>query len=216
LPTILHADWSNRPRTAFRRWTQAVHQVAAIQVGRHRFLACPYRFLAAKRQAKADLSSGRSHDRTAFESFAPDISEQPDPNLTDLFDTRNHGSQRLSASYQHTRHVVVTRTHAHTMRDKGTKALTVVSGEVRAELPRLFLCERPSSIAPRWVKGGRQELECTQSGKESVQLPAVHHCCGANRGRIVSLQSRYSSPFINLSPFFLRNFGPERKHACSF
>ena len=55
LPTILHADWSNRPRTAFRRWTQAVHQVAAIQVGRHRFLACPYRFLAAKRQAKADL-----------------------------------------------------------------------------------------------------------------------------------------------------------------
>ena len=77
-------------------------------------------------------------------------------------------------------------------------------------------CERPSSIAPRWVKGGRQELECTQSGKENVQLPAVHHCCGANRGRIVSLQSRYSSPSINLSPFFLRNFGPERKHACSF
>ena len=54
---ILHDDWSNRPRTAFRRWTQAVHQVAAIQVGRHRFLACPYRFLAAKRQAKAGLSS---------------------------------------------------------------------------------------------------------------------------------------------------------------
>ena len=96
-----------------------------------------------------------------------------------------------------TRHVVVTRMHAHTTRDKGTKALTVVSGEVRAELPRLFLCERPSSIAPRWVKGGRPESECTQSGKESVQLQAVHHCCGANRGRIVSLQSRYSSPFIN-------------------
>ena len=112
----LHADWSNRPRTAFRRWTQAVHQVAAIQVGRHRLLACPYRFLAAKRQAKADLSSGRSHDRTAFESFAPDISEQPDPNLTDLFDTRNHGSQRLSARYQHTRHGVVTRTHVHAAR----------------------------------------------------------------------------------------------------
>ena len=55
LPTILHADWSNRPRTAFQRWTQAVHQVAAIQVGRHRFLACPYRFLAAKRQAKAEI-----------------------------------------------------------------------------------------------------------------------------------------------------------------
>ena len=48
-------DWSNRPRTAFRRWTQAVHQVAAIQVGRHCFLACPYRFLAAKRQAKAEI-----------------------------------------------------------------------------------------------------------------------------------------------------------------
>ena len=111
MPTILQADWSNRPRTAFRRWTQAVHQVAAIQLGRQRFLACLYRFLAAKRQAKADLSSGRSHDRTAFESFAPDISEQPDPNLTDLFDTRNHGSQRLLARYEHTRDVVVTRTH---------------------------------------------------------------------------------------------------------
>ena len=45
----------NRPRTAFRRWTQAVHQVAAIQVGRHRFLTCPYRFLTAKRQAKAKI-----------------------------------------------------------------------------------------------------------------------------------------------------------------
>ena len=45
-------------------------------------------------------------------SFAPDISEQPDPNLTDLFDTRNHGSQRLSARYpEHTRDAVVTRTH---------------------------------------------------------------------------------------------------------
>ena len=33
----------------------AVHQVAAIQVGRHRFLACPYRFLAAIRQAKAEI-----------------------------------------------------------------------------------------------------------------------------------------------------------------
>ena len=132
LPTILHADWSFRPRTAFRRWTQAVHQLAAIQVGRHRFLAYPYRFLAypyrflaAKRQAKAGLSSGHSHDRTAFESFAPDISEQPDPNLTNLFDTRNHGSQRLSARYQHTRDVVVTRTHTHTTRDKGTKARIV-------------------------------------------------------------------------------------------
>ena len=124
MPTILHADWSNRPRTAFRRWTQAVHQVVAIQVGRHRFLGCPFRFLAAKRQAKADLSSGYSHDRTAFESFAPNISEQPE-NLTDLFDTRNHGNQRLSARYRHARDVVVTRTHTHTTRDKGTKALTV-------------------------------------------------------------------------------------------
>ena len=55
LRTILHADWSNRPRTAFRRRTQAVHQVAAIQVGRHLFLACPYRLLTAKRQAKAEI-----------------------------------------------------------------------------------------------------------------------------------------------------------------
>ena len=116
----------NRPRTTFRRWAQAVHQVEAIQVGRHRFLACPYRFLAAKRQAKAGFSSGHSHYRTAFESFAHGISEQPDPNLSDLFDTRNHGRQRLSASYQHTRHVVVTRMHSHATRDKGAKALTVL------------------------------------------------------------------------------------------
>ena len=100
LPTILHADWSNRPRTAFRRWTQAVHQVASIQVGRHHFLACLYRFLTAKGRAEADLSSARSHDRTAFESFAPehsrrcatDTSEQPDTNLTDLFDTWHHAT----------------------------------------------------------------------------------------------------------------------------
>ena len=46
-------------------------------------------------------------------------------NLTGLFGTRNHGSQRFSASYQRTRHVVVTCSHAHTTRDKGTKALTV-------------------------------------------------------------------------------------------
>ena len=50
-----------------------------------------------KASERRDLSSGHSHDRTSFESFAPDISEQPDPNLTDPFDTRNHGSQRLSA-----------------------------------------------------------------------------------------------------------------------
>ena len=99
---------------------------------------------------------------------------------------------------------------------RDTASCRVVSGDVRGELSRLFLCQRPSSIAPRWVKGGRQELECTQSGKESVQLPTVHHCCGANRGRIVSLQSTYSSPFTNLRPSVLRNFGPERKHACSF
>ena len=167
-----------------------------------------WRALTASRRQKdkRGLSSGHSHYKTAFESFAPDISEQPDPTLTDLFDTRNHGSQRLSASYQHTRHVVVTHTHAHTTRDRVTEVLTIISGEVCAELPRLFLCERPSSIAPRWVKGGRQELECTQSEKESVQLLAVHYCCGANRGRIVSLQSRYSSPFINLRAVLNQQF----------
>ena len=58
-------------------------------------------------------------------SFAPDISEQPDPNVTELFDTRYHGSQRLPARYDHTRDVLVTRTHTHTTRDKGIKALTV-------------------------------------------------------------------------------------------
>ena len=111
LPTILHADWSNRPRTAFRRWTQAVHQVAVIQVGRHRFLACPYRFLAAKRQAKAEIFPRAISTTELPSNPSPDISEQPDPNLTDLFDTRNHGSQRLSARYQHTLDVIVTRTH---------------------------------------------------------------------------------------------------------
>ena len=71
------------------------------------------------------LSSGHQHDRTAFESFAPDISERPDQNITDLFDTRNHGSQRLSARYEHTRDVLATRTHTHTTRDTGVETLTV-------------------------------------------------------------------------------------------
>ena len=78
-----------------------------------------------KSKQKQIFPSGRSHYRTTFESFAPDISEQPDPNLTDLFDTRNHGSQRLPARYEHTRNVLVTRTHTHTTRGKGIKALTV-------------------------------------------------------------------------------------------
>ena len=47
----------------------------------------------------------------------PDISEQPDHNLTDFFDKRNHGSQRLSARYEHTPDVLVTRTHTRTTRD---------------------------------------------------------------------------------------------------
>ena len=49
------------------------------------------------------------------------MNEQPDPNLTDLFDTRNHGSQRLSARYEHTRDVLVTRTHTHTQRETRDK-----------------------------------------------------------------------------------------------
>ena len=53
LATTLHADWSNRPRTAFRRWT--VHQVAAIQVGRHRFSGVPLPLPGGKK-----ASEGRS------------------------------------------------------------------------------------------------------------------------------------------------------------
>ena len=105
MPTIIHANWPNRLRTAFRRWTQAVHHVAAIQAGRHRFLACPYHLLAAKRQAKAGLSSGHSHDRIAFESFAPNVQTSS---------THATMAANVSASYQHTQHVVVTRTHART------------------------------------------------------------------------------------------------------
>ena len=69
------------------------------------------------------------------------MNEQPDPNLTDLFDTRNHGSQRLSASYHHTRHVVVTRTHARTynarQRDKSPDSPAMPSragGEINVVL----------------------------------------------------------------------------------
>ena len=139
MPAILHADWSNRPRTAFRRWTQAVHQVAAIQVGRHRLLACPYRFLAAKRQAKAGLSSGHSHYRTAFESFAPehsrlcatDIAEQPDPNITDLFDTWHHATMAANVSQQVTNTHGTWLSHARTFnagqRDKSPDSLTTPS-----------------------------------------------------------------------------------------
>ena len=101
-----HPDWPSRPRTAYQRWTQAVHQVAAIQAGRHRFVAYPYRFLAAKRQAIAGFSSGHLHYRTAFESFAAehsrrcstDISEQPDPNPTDLFDTWHHATMAANVA----------------------------------------------------------------------------------------------------------------------
>ena len=129
LPTILHADWSNRPRTAFRRWTQAVHQVAAIQAGRHRFVVWPYRFLAGKRQAKAGLSSGHSHYRSAFESFAPeqsrrcatDISEQPDPNPTDLFDTWHHATMPANVSQQVTNTHGTWLSHARTHIPRGTK-----------------------------------------------------------------------------------------------
>ena len=49
-----------------------------------------------------------------------------------------------------------------------------------------------------------------------ITAAALYRWSIAYRWRIVSLLSRYASPFINLSLFFLRNFGPERKHACSF
>ena len=42
-------------------------------------------------------------------------------------------------------------------------------------------------------------------------------CDQQNQGcKARALWSTYSSPFINLSPFFVRNFGPERRHACPF
>ena len=126
MPAILHDDWSHRSRTAFRRWTQAVHQVAAIQVGRHRFLACPYRFLAAKRQTKAGLSSSIS--TTELPSNPSPLSTRDDAQLT----FRNNQTQILQTS-----------------------------STVDTTQPW-----QPTS----------------QSGKESVQLPAVHYCCGANRG----------------------------------
>ena len=122
MPTILHADWSNRPRTAFRRWTQAVHQVAAIQVGRHRFLTCPYRFLAAKRQAKAEIFP-RAISTTELPSNPSPLTFRN--NQIQILHTRNHGSQCLSARYEHTWDVVVTRAHTRTTRDKGIKKLTV-------------------------------------------------------------------------------------------
>ena len=46
-----------------------------------------------------------------------------------------------------------------------------------------------------------------------ITAAALYRWRIAYRWRIVSLLSRYSSLFINLSPFFLHNFGPERKHA---
>ena len=122
--TKVHLDFCLRFSTLIGR----IGRVALFGAGPRRYIRSRLIRLTVTvfwRALTAGHSSGHSHYRTAFESLAPDISEQPDPNLTHLFDTRNNGSQRLSASYQHKRHVVVTRTHAHTTRDKGTKALTV-------------------------------------------------------------------------------------------
>ena len=114
LSTFLRAYWSNRARTAFGRWTQAVHQVAAIQVGRHRFLAYPYRFLAAKRQAKQIFP--RAIHTTELPSNPSPLTFRN--NQIQIFQTSSNGSQRLSARYEHTRDVLVRRTHTHTTRDK--------------------------------------------------------------------------------------------------
>ena len=44
-------------------------------------------------------------------------------------------------------------------------------------------------LQPSSTLGTTQPWQPTsQSGKESAQLPVLHHCCSANRGRIVSIQ----------------------------
>ena len=126
LPTIPHAGWSNRPRTAFRRWTQAVHQVAAIQVGRHRFLACPYRFLAGKRQAKSEIFP-RAISTTELPSNPSPLTFRNNQ-IQILQTSSTHATMAANVSQQDTNThgtSFVTRTHTHTTRDKGIKALTV-------------------------------------------------------------------------------------------
>ena len=75
---------------------------------------------------------------------------------------------------------------------------------------RKYLCDEQNQgckARVQWVKQATDEWKVSRLDGEHAAL---------YRWILVSLLSRYSSPFINLSPFFLRNFGPERKHACSF
>ena len=126
LPTILHADWSKRPRTAFRRWTQAVHQVVAIQVGRHR---C-WRALTASWRQK-----GKRKQIFPRDIRAAKLPSNPSPltfrnNQIQILQTSStHGTMEANVSQQdtntHGTWLSHARTHAHTTRDKGTKALTV-------------------------------------------------------------------------------------------
>ena len=69
--TILHADWSNMTPIAFRGWTEAVHQVAAVQVGRHRFVVCPYHFPAWQKASKSTSFLGSFARQDCFRIHRP-------------------------------------------------------------------------------------------------------------------------------------------------
>ena len=140
MPTVLHADWSNRPRTAFQRWTQAVHQVAAIQVGRHRFLACPHRFLAAKRQAKAEIFP-RAISTTELPSNPSPLTFRNN-HFQMLQTSSTHATMAANVSQQDTAHTGrPCHTHAHTynarQRDKSPDSPATYSrtgGEINVVL----------------------------------------------------------------------------------
>ena len=158
---ILDADWTTRPRTAFRRPTPAVHPALAIPLGLHRFLACPYRFLAGKRVEKAALSSGPSPNKTAFDpsplcNFRMSHTTQPPDRSNSYKQTscHNHGNhnecqQVTTAPARCPR----SRTrHAHTRGTKGGNILLFL----HARLPTADLGNRVEKTLPPASLGGRE------------------------------------------------------------
>ena len=143
MPTILHADWSNRSRTAFRRWTPAVHQVAAIQVGRHRFLARPYRFLARPyrflaAKGKRKQIFPRAIPTTELPSNPSPLTFQPDPILQT---SSTHATMAVNVSEQDMNTHGTSLSHAHTynarQRDKsldGPATHSRTDGEINVVL----------------------------------------------------------------------------------
>ena len=126
---ILDADWSTRPRTAFWRATLEVHPKLAEQLSLHRFVACPYRFLAGKQGGKQLFL--RVLRATEPHSTLPTLRNfrmylgHTDPTLSNLF-RHNHGnhneSQQVTTRRRHVAHANARATRIQRGTKVGTKA----------------------------------------------------------------------------------------------